>query len=176
MLWATIFGVALSIWFALSAVTQFRTTWSDAVKSLDGIGLLPSWSFFAPNPARSNWHLVVRFQLESGTITPWREYVIPAAGIGRGIWNPRRREEKALSDVSSSIIRRKSRNRIQVSLPYVLLLNTVSGLEAPSFARCVQFAILSSTADYSAQVPNHEVLPLFLSDLHRVPSPSVRFS
>jgi hypothetical protein len=91
----------------------------------------------------------------------------------RGLWNPDRREEKAISDASSGLVRRRNDPpaSVRLSVPYLLLLNHVSAQPAPPGAVGVQFVLMGSSDD-AASPP----FVRMLSETHalddRVPLPS----
>lgn len=132
-------------------------------------GLIPSWAFFAPQPARKDYTLLYRELYDSGDLSSWYE-VSPSVhqrSILTALWNPESRPKKALSDAISYLIRlaRKQGTEHQsliISIPYLLLLNRISQIpHGPGVSRR-QFLVVS----YSRTAPEPEIV--FLSYMHDV--------
>ena len=99
----------LTIWFVASVVVQLNV-WEGAppavhrnvrvIHTLDVLGAVPSWNFFAPNPGTTDYHLLYRDRLDSGEISDWREAPIDKEStLLKAIWNPGKRKSKVLADV-----------------------------------------------------------------------------
>lgn len=159
---AELLGLLLLGWLLASAVAQLPGRPGRWLHARDLVGAIPSWSFFAPNPARTDCHLVYRHVLDSGEVTGWTEAFVWEPARRRWLWNPDRRAEKAISDASSHLARRRELTGVRWSIPYLLLLNHVSGLPAPRPARAVQFALLGSYGESSGPDP----FVRFVSDCH----------
>ncbi|MBA2554600.1 MAG: hypothetical protein H0V10_13125 [Geodermatophilaceae bacterium] len=159
---AELAGLTFLVWFLVSAVAQLPGPITRRIRSVDAIGVIPSWSFFAPNPVRTDSHLVYRHILDSGIVTDWTEVFVWQAPPTRWIWNPDRRVEKAISDASSHLSWRKDVTGVQWSTPYLLLLSHVSGLPQTGAAAAVQFALLGSFGHQSGKAP----FVRFVSDCH----------
>src|SRR3954470_12564692 len=98
-------ALALGGWFVVAVLNQFRFRWFDRVRRRDRLYLLPAWTFFAPNPGRSDYHLVYRDRRRDGSLTDWRE--VPLGAPRRPyscVWNPRKRARKALSDIVGIVV------------------------------------------------------------------------
>jgi hypothetical protein len=139
--------------------------------------LIPSWRFFGPTPATSDVHLLVRQRETNLVLGEWFEIPIPGGHVGRALWNPGRFPDKALHDLTQSLVRccHELRERAdddatygrarQVLQPYLALLAWV--LEATSDLASDsqrQFALVSapSTGD------DAEPQVLFVSSFHAV--------
>lgn len=103
----------LGLWFLATVLTQL-TTWPGAPKSVaavvdwfqqyDLFAVVPNWNFFAPNPGTTDYHLLYRDRLDGGDFSMWREIATAKqSGLLRGIWNPRKRQSKVISDVVSAL-------------------------------------------------------------------------
>ena len=95
--------------------------------------LVPSWSFFAPNPSNSDYALFYRERFDYGGLSDWRE--VPFSCRERTllttVWNPDSRPKKAVSDAASHILRLMKLNKkadmsLIMSVPYLLILNRIS--------------------------------------------------
>lgn len=131
---AALFGV----WFVLSTFGQFQNSWSDRLRRLDRLQLLPIWTFFAPNPGNSDYHIIVRDRRYDGSVGNWRDALpISPVTLLSGVWNPEKRKQKVLVDAVSSIVELLAPQSVRaldaisqervlmVSSPYLVLLNLV---------------------------------------------------
>jgi hypothetical protein len=167
----------LAAWFALTILNQARWTrrFVSAIVSRDIGGLVPVWTFFAPNPGDTDTHLLFRDRDADGRVTAWRE----ASAAGRrhvlDLWNPRRRIHKGIVDVIYDLTKRDPRTphtsspapvskRRMVSFPYVLLLNYVSQLPGDFGAIERQFAIVRTPGIAFRAQPNI----LFVTPFHKL--------
>lgn len=71
-----IIGLILMGWLAASILNQFRFSWFQRFRQYDSFSLLPIWSFFAPNPGQSDYHLVFRDRQHDGSHSEWSEIEI----------------------------------------------------------------------------------------------------
>jgi hypothetical protein len=130
--------------------------------------LIPSWSFFAPNPAKSDHALLYRDLYDSGEISPWREVISSQLRhLRTSVWNPDGRPKKALSDATSSLMRLARRHNgadtsMVLSVPYLLLLNRISCIPSGPGVTNRQFLIVR----YSVKQPQPEVV--LLSNMHEI--------
>jgi hypothetical protein len=147
----SIFGAAsmffVLIWLLLTVPYQY-VPWSQHIARYDLIGLLPRWTFFAPNPAISDLHLLVRDRLENGQYTDWQELQLSHDRIWyESLWNPAKRARKAFNDAAQLLktITRRDGMWAPGSLPYLILLNCcVHGLPKQDNAKERQFSIVES--------------------------------
>lgn len=151
-----------AVWFVLSLIAQFPGKPAGWIRARDPFGIIPSWSFFAPNPARTDPHLLYRHSLADGTVTDWTEAFVWRPVWYRFLWNPDRRAEKAISDATSSLQRRTHALGVRLSIPYLLLLEHVSHLPSPRDAVAVQFALMGSWGPGASREP----FVRFVSDTH----------
>jgi hypothetical protein len=93
-------------------------------------GLIPIWTFFAPNPGMTDYYLLYRDRLPDGSLDNWRKVELKQSenGFRLALWNPTKRNHKALSDMVSSLIRLANHRRSEalVTVPYILILNVVT--------------------------------------------------
>jgi hypothetical protein len=162
----TIIIIILIAWFIISALSQLNVRRIVALKSHDVFSLIPNWSFFAPRPGTSDYHLLFRDVNSRGEPGKWQE--IPLAerrSLWGAIWNPQKRRTKTLSDVVRGLLRLaqdKSLRDYSFTLPYLAILNYISSLPHPELSVQTQFMILKSDGFFSKQDPEF----LFLSNLH----------
>ena len=127
------------IWFAASIFWQFqyKSKTADQIKSYDILGMVPNWTFFAPNPGTSDYHLIYREQLEDKSITAWTEIPLTSRRLTLDwLWNPQKRKNKLLMDCVSSLAQvamnmqqlkpqPENYNQLCLTIPYLLILNLV---------------------------------------------------
>lgn len=115
------------------------------------LSVVPKWHFFAPKPGTRDVFLLHRNTHSDGAVGVWR--TISGMDAFRSpwsfAWNPDKRMRKTLYDAIvtlSSTPREKSTEQLllQLSTPYLLLLNHVASLARTSDATGVQFAIMES--------------------------------
>jgi len=102
---------------------------------------------------------------------PWREQPLADRRTLVGaVWNPEKRNKKALTDLVRSMTRaasgmdRENLWRIQYTVPYIALLNYLSDAAAAEGVSHVRFMILESEGFYFEREP----WPVFLSARHAV--------
>ncbi|HEY0889238.1 MAG TPA: hypothetical protein VGE38_06465 [Nocardioides sp.] len=171
---ACIFGA----WLALSVIGQFQAPKTDALRRYDVLQLLPIWTFFAPNPGSSDYHVIVRDRCGDGTLTEWRDAMpIPAQTVTSWLWNPKKRQQKVLVDAVSSLaelcapssqrgIPPERRGRVLlITSPYLVVLNmVVHCVEHAPGAATSQFALVERSSFGQAANPT----VLLLSPFHRL--------
>lgn len=166
----SVFGIFLGTWFLLSLLTQIRIDSIQRLRKWDLLGLLPMWWFFAPIPARGDIHLLYRCQLQDCTVLDWRE--IRPGGRRNWfslIWNPGRRERKALFDISNGLLAERrakgvDTSDISLSLTYLLLLNYVVYRTHVLGTKSVQLMLMSSDLAITQDEPKL----IFLSGWHNL--------
>ncbi len=162
-------------WLAISIVCQLSRKAENWLRDRDLFSLIPRWNFFAPNPSMQDFHLLYRDRYPDGSVGRWSEPPrMKPNPIVSAFWNPGRRYNKALFDVTQHLLRASetlasSPLRLQLTLPYVVLLNYVSGFPRWDGAIETQFLLMTS---YGRQSPDKPT-PVFVSALHQIePVPS----
>ena len=139
---------ASASWLFLTIAYQFRPC-SKILGRYDSLRLLPRWTFFAPNPATRDGHIIVRDKTAEGEIGEWRTLNLTAArSVFDSVWNPPKRVRKILSDASQSLkrIMHAEKSAIQTSLPYLLILACcLTRQESPSDVVARQFALIETS-------------------------------
>jgi hypothetical protein len=163
-----VFGAVLLFWFVLSIVAHIPSALFRKLRSFDCFGLLPVWSFFAPNPATHDNRVFLRAITKAG-YSEWKPLKIPVAHhVNRALWNPYRRNRKAISDVVSVLTQRPreltARAR-QLDIPYLLLLNHIAHLRHADDTIGIQFALLA----FPSEPARPEVW--FVSGVHKLKTP-----
>ena len=163
-----IIGLALVIWFVLSILLQFRGRLSERLAAHDFLNLLPIWTFFAPAPGASDYHLLYRDFDSLGVASEWVQ--IPSTfqrSVIRTIWNPRKRINKGVLDMIQVLSKMQNafineRAVVCLSIPYLALTNFVCGQPRSNGAVSREFVIVE-THGYHARYPLKVV---FRSDAH----------
>jgi hypothetical protein len=121
----------LMLWLVCSVILQFGPAWFSFIEKYDLFMLLPRWTFFAPMPGMSDYHLLYRDQLEDDRLSDWVEIPITEERkLYSFIWNPEKKSKKILSDVVASLVEFSQMGVregpvLMLSLPYLILLNVV---------------------------------------------------
>jgi hypothetical protein len=167
----------LLTWLLISMISQIPRL--KRVRQHDRMSLIPNFSFFAPKPLENDYRLVFRWQYQGGEVGSWLE--LPYCEKRRAwspVWNPDRRQQKALIDscsmllrhiaaVRESVLEKRTKNPIlavQTSLPYLNILNHVSSLSDYPENIAVQFAVFSDPGPLASE----KAKLLFVSSLHRI--------
>lgn len=158
-------------WFAVSAANQFRSGALTArLRRHIPLGLIPLWTFFAPNPARADSRLIWRAEID-GRWNHWHE-----AHFGFGSWrtrwlvHPQLSSNKAIADLVNSLLRTDaavaagdaSDRSTVLSSSYVTLLSIVVDCARQQPCAAVQFAIVRT----SKVCGRRSVALAFVSELH----------
>jgi hypothetical protein len=161
--------VVLSLWFAASVVHQFRFAAWQRLARIDILNLLPRWTFFAPNPGRTDFHIVFR-DFAGDSPGEWRNFLsLPRPNRLRWLWNPDRFVAKAASDAivalqAAASTKSMSERSVLFSGPYLAILTWVM---APR-DKCAavgkrQFAVVG-TQGFGKE---RRLEVLFVSEAHR---------
>jgi hypothetical protein len=157
-----------ALWFAVTALCQLPIPLSERIQRMDVINVIPRWNFFAPTPGTYDVHLLFRDRLPDESLSRW--YEVPRSIPPRLInplWNPGRRHNKAVFDATRHLADESSRYRetpdlVQLSLPYIVILNFVSSLPRSYPACQTQFLLMRSFDRASFSQPS----TIFLSSMH----------
>lgn len=169
--WTTaeiVIAVAFTAWLIASIANQLPGDLCRWLKRRDVIAAIPAWTFFAPNPGRSDYFLLYRDRSPDGHLGPWRVVAMEGKdGLLSALWNPLKRKNKALTDMVSELLFLAARYRkssLVVTMPYVVLLNVVSSQRRTAPAEATQFAVFETFGFHNRRSP--EIV--FESDFHRL--------
>jgi hypothetical protein len=158
----------LGAWFLISALSQLNFARTKWLKARDIFSLIPNWSFFAPRPGTSDYHLLFRDISSKGECGKWQELTLAdARTLSGAIWNAPKRSRKVLSDVVRGLVRMaqdKSRKDFSLTLPYLAILNYVSSLPRDDRSVGTQFMILMSHGFFPERDPQF----VFMSNVHNL--------
>ncbi|MFF0292213.1 hypothetical protein ACFYST_03485 [Kitasatospora sp. NPDC004614] len=157
-------------WLLATALCQAPSRVQNRLRKADVFGLIPRWHFFAPRPGTQDFVLVFRDQASSGSLSRWRE--APRLPVSRlplcALWNPGRRHTKAMIDITvelmNLVVDDRNKKEIELSVPYLALLNHISGLPRLDGECLTQFALVATQSSASTEPP--EVV--FVSSMHAI--------
>jgi hypothetical protein len=158
------------VWGAATIANQFHSRCPAWLRAADVFGLIPVWTFFAPNPGMTDYYLLYRDHLPDGSFDNWRKVELKPFenGVRLALWNPTKRKHKALSDVVSSMIRIartcESADLI-VTVPYILLLNYITSHPHSLGAHGTQFMVMEH-GGFAGEPERSRVL--MMSGVHRL--------
>ncbi len=160
----------LALWFIVSVFGQFeKSKINQFFRGVDHFSLIPSWTFFGPNPGTTDYHLLFRDQFDEDSKSNWREIKLSDGWTWYiWLWNPNKRKQKVLSDAVASLItisKKMELTGLKTTIPYLIVLNYVSHLERSPLSRQTQFMIMESQGHISDTKPQ----VLFLSEKHNLP-------
>ncbi|MBE7172093.1 MAG: hypothetical protein INR73_16010 [Williamsia sp.] len=161
-----------SMYLLVSAVCQIPGKWTDQIRKWDYLNLVPAWSFFAPNPATHDLHLLIRDQLVDGSLSRWKE-ILPSKPhrFLSVVWNPGRRHTKAFFDIIKNFALVVKANGekpelVMLSLPYLAILNYVSHLPREHQSCKTQFLVMRTERLTRSGATENDPFVVFLSSLH----------
>ncbi len=158
---------ALVVVLLLATIAYQLDACTQPLSRCDPLRILPRWTFFAPNPATRDQHVVVRYKLADGTFTEWTPAIFaPPRAHWDVVWHPSKRPRKIQSDTIASVKRiyraTNSMASVQLSLPYIIILRHCVQM-VPCHIAAVerQFAIVETAGRISRRLHLS-----FISDVH----------
>jgi hypothetical protein len=163
----------LGIWLFLTIVAQFSgIRWIKWIIDRDPFDLIPSWTFFAPNPIISDYQILYRDKLFNGQFSNWEQVQYRDYSIFHSILNPDKRRRKAIAGYCKTILKSASKNlkneAITSSYPYLVILTYIMSMPKNHLCEYRQFLIARSFGYKSSKQPDI----LFISNLHNLSSNS----
>lgn len=158
------------VWGAATIANQFHSWCPMWLRALDIFGLIPVWTFFAPNPGMTDYYLLYRDRLPDGSFDNWKKIELKGSenGFRLALWNPTKRKHKALSDLVCSLIAVVNHRGVEavfVSVPYILILNFITSRPHSLGTDCTQFMVLEHSG-FSGEQERSRVL--MMSGIHRL--------
>jgi hypothetical protein len=124
-----ILSSAIGTWVLATAASQHPHRLFDGLRRFDLTGLvLPNWRFFAPEPAKHDFHVLHRVLTADGEQTRWEETTpITARGWSQALFFANRRREKSMFDVANELITVMAKPNVDVTktVAFELLRNRV---------------------------------------------------
>jgi hypothetical protein len=157
-------GFVLALYFIISIMKYlpFAQKWIDRT---DKLTLVPTWTFFAPEPNGTDFYLFFRV-FSDDFQSPWR---LAEFGKKRAwysfIWNPNRRHRKAFFDLCQLILTQPGEfgEEMLFGVPYLLILNHVNNLCGKELGELVQFTIARKVPSQSDKLSH-----VFISNTHQL--------
>jgi hypothetical protein len=165
--------IFLAAWLMVTILNQANRTrrWISKLSNYDVCGVIPIWTFFAPNPGNTDVHLLYRDRGRDGETTHWRDIQLERRNSALEFWNPRRRIGKGVVDVVPDLTanlsdepRQSIDKRKVLEFPYLLVLNYVCHQSRDFRAETRQFAVARTRGFSTESDPDI----LFLSAFHRL--------
>uniref|UniRef100_Q022R3 Uncharacterized protein n=1 Tax=Solibacter usitatus (strain Ellin6076) TaxID=234267 RepID=Q022R3_SOLUE len=158
------------LWAAATIANQFHARCPTWLRAMDVFGLIPVWTFFAPNPGMTDYYLLYRDRLPDGSFDNWRKVGLrpPENSFRLALWNPTKRRQKALSDLVSALImlaRRQENEGLIATVPFILILNFITSRPHSLGTNATQFMVLEHDG-YSGEPERSRVL--MMSGVHRL--------
>ena len=171
------FGALFAVWLL---ATVIQAVWPKG-RVLSVLGLfrlvVPSWSFFAPNPGVHDHVLLFRDVTATDQVGPWRDLMEfhRARPVWSCIWNPAKFRRKAFFDLLMSAIAAFNELRkraeveqalraLQLSVPYLALLGYIDALPRAPLTVATQFLVMR------IDQRSGTIEPMFMSSPHRLSS------
>ncbi len=168
----------LAVWFIVSILSQFRYTRLKSARRLvslvekcDLFLIVPNCSFFAPYPPNTDMEVLYRDKLRDGELTLWRAMRRRSIPFWKGFWNPDKRRQKILIELSLSLARnakshiasRSSGKAMYVSFAYVNLADYIArtAVHVPMTSQTQFMIALSSGFDRRKQPAILFISPFF---------------
>jgi hypothetical protein len=151
---AVIFAVIFTVWLLITIICQFsQISISKFFKRYDYFSAIPTWTFFAPNPATQDFTLMYRDQKLDGTVSSWKVFAYcPPPPQVRWIWNPEKRRPKIIHDMATSWLLLAEDNLsaefFLLSVPYLCLLHQATVAPRGQVVSATQIAVVSVHSRY----------------------------
>ncbi len=161
-------AAVFAAWWTISACNQFRSgAWTLRLRRHIPLGLIPLWTFFAPNPAQSDSRVVWREE-HDGEWSGWQELHFGfAPRLTRWLVNPEITLNKAITDLVGSLLQARAEwgdRSALLNSAYVMLLSIVLAQPRQTGCSSVQFAVVRTSAGALAR----RLDVVFLSEIHAV--------
>ncbi|MDC0722095.1 hypothetical protein [Nannocystis bainbridge] len=170
--------LVLCAWGIATIFYQFKAT-SDAVARWNFLSLIPKWTFFAPRPKTTDYQLLYQDRRlgADSMAEPVEISLMPkgrVAPVLRFLWNPCKRNTKAINDITGFITNYKARHRrriarnalaLEMYVPYLVMLNYVSSRARAPTADCRRRFIVRKSFGHIRRDPP---VPVLESNFHRV--------
>lgn len=156
-------------WIIATVLFQLNYTWLDKLKEFDVLRLLPRWTFFAPNPCTTDFHVVYRLKSLDGTVSEFLEIPLHRREWYAFFWNARKRLRKSVIDLAITMNQlcastEYTENNIRLTFSYLAILNFLKRVPRDSDTAAIQFALLSTNGFIDAEAPKL----IICSEFHRV--------
>ena len=166
---SAVFLTILGAWLLLSILAQFsHFVWMRWLRDRDYLALIPTWSFFAPDPGIGDLQLFYRDKLFDGQFTHWEVVAFRNSSFLRVIWNPEKRRRKAIINACLLLLQiannHSQRKMVFVTVPYRLILMYITAMPCSKLSHARQFLIAQTFGYY----PTQKAEVLFVTQIHEL--------
>ncbi|CAN5195014.1 hypothetical protein BH09BAC6_BH09BAC6_08750 [soil metagenome] len=157
-------------WFFATIINQFNYDWVSKIRERDILHLLPRWTFFAPNPGTSDYHILFRQMDNDNNVSEFYEFPIHGRKhFFSFLWNPKKRVKKTILDLSVDFSRllnleKINEDNIKLSFTYLVFLNFFSSIKKDPDTKYIQFAVVVTKGYIQYEAP----YLLICSEFHHV--------
>ncbi|HTS31809.1 MAG TPA: hypothetical protein VMH81_38330 [Bryobacteraceae bacterium] len=166
MVWLV--SALFAFWIGATIVRQVWKGHHPVLNGMDRFSLIPRWTFFAPNPATSDYRLMFRDRYAGGRFSLYREVPLGARlSVLHVIWNPGKRGQKLLADSVRGLVRSAAamhESGLKTTLGYLAILNYVASLPRTSASEATQFVIVETFGHFPVKEPRL----VMQSEVHRL--------
>lgn len=157
--------VVLGTWVVLTALSQTNGRVAQTIRSHDHFGLIPRWTFFAPNPGTSDYVLVYWDRYLDGSLSePHEVELIAPRRLTHIFWNPDKRAQKVVIDSLQSLLalaRQLGAEGLPTTLPYIVVAGFILNLPTSPLVEARQFAVFEREGYESQNQPRMIVSSMF---------------
>lgn len=131
----------------------------ERAREKDLFSLVPNWKFFAPNPATHDYHYLYRTLDVRRKTSPWVELdLIQNRRMTQAFWFSSRRQEKAVFDICTAVIKSIAKGDSPVDTPPFRVLsefvrNRIRDASAAGEVRGFQFAVVRAAGHDDSEDP-----------------------
>jgi hypothetical protein len=150
-----LFFIFSILFFIGSVIVQFKTRLAETIRSFDRLSVLPSWTFFAPNPMIHDFKIIYLLRNKDELEGPqnWIEIDLKLERKWfHMFWNPHKRFSKCVIDIIQSLMetyKKLDENSILISIPYLSLSTYIEAqielLQDHSLKEGFQYAVLRNS-------------------------------
>jgi len=169
---AGLVAAALGLWILVTIAYAFPLGKKLLNRPGVPVQLIPMWNFFAPNPGVYDYFLLYRDRHSGDFVAPWKEspHFTTRRPWFAFAWNPKKIEKKLLFDLVSELLREANHlklhdteiERLQLSLPYLFLLQYITTFPRAHHCNATQFMVMRRS------VESDSIEPVFISHLHNL--------
>lgn len=158
----------LVVWLILTVFNQFSSKRWKIFILFDVFGLIPKWTFFAPNPGITDYHILYRERWQNGLYSHWKEIKMNDRDKNyySALWNPEKRKNKAIFDMVIGLVEHASNypdepKILSISLPYLLVLNLINSQDLSTYTEATQFMVMQTHGYFNDREPELVAISAF---------------
>ena len=162
-----LFLAVLSVWWLISLISNWKYEKMKKFRSKDIFHLIPNYRFFAPVPAKKDYHLEYRIQTKASEYSKWKRIeFLSSRNFLSTFWYPDKRLRKSFNTSVRRITKMLSEYDYETtarSNSYLHLLNYLQNRNTAKNSKALQFRIVSQQ-DFAY---NSKPKLVFTSDWHK---------